>query len=482
MKDFTFIFMLYNLDGLGGFGLSKNDEMHKEVVSQLERLEIPEKANIVMVDHKPDKTKDILRPFKNSIINEVSKREGSLENNINPCFTLGVRNIGDGDSLAGIFLLVKEKFPAHKYVLFTYDHSNFIGHLTSRIVRDKFFKFISEVDKKIAVDDLKLNESYEKFREANTRFEVELIDYVENRVVLPDFRNPENYDMLTNAELSDAIHIAFVLNGPDEDKMKNRVEAVFFDTCYTGAIDNLYLYSKSSKHIVASEGEINYNSYNISRVIKSFCDGDPAKKVVSDLVKNFEADFKSMERLEGANDYKKTILRAFELSKNYRTEFKNLFNSLLLDMMADIDGISKIIKLKITSSGFWEDCYFIYNIKEPDPHKNQFFTHCIDFFSFFQDLEKATEGKTYKPKVTNLLSLVNNCISEKYTGKSVDKEYQGVSLFFNRDISTLDEKKKEQIGYIYSFFSNFQNDFAKDTFWPEFLQLYQKVNSEANKG
>jgi hypothetical protein len=471
MQDFTFIFMLYNLEDSYLDPASLAYQRYQEVYKQLEKCNIPEKVNIILIRHNPDRTTIIPKRFyKNTIISQM-RNEGKEVNTEDPLFNLGVRNLGAEDSLAGIFLLIKTHFPAHKYVLYINDHSNFIGHLTSKIAIEAL-KIITEgVDNKLTVDNTKLNDQYEGFKRDHPTAPNMLMSFIQ-KVITPDFTNPDNYDMLTNAELANAIYKAFSLNPISGEK--NLPEAIFFNTCYTGTIDNLYLYAGKVKYIVASEGETYYNSFHIPKIIERFVRFTDSKSAISNILTDFENDFKELN--PDQEEYQKMILTAFDITNNFKEKFREIFNSLLIDLIADKEVLNLIIT-RTKESVFLTDCWYIFNTEEPDESKNEFETQCVDFFKFFKILQARLIDQEYNKKITALLDFLNNDVMfpNPYIGTGIDKEcFEGLSIFFNQDVNKIDEKKKKQLAYNYSFFSDCRNDFAKEIYWSDFIQIFQK--------
>ena len=86
------------------------------------------------------------------------------------------------------------------------------------------------------------------------------------------------------------------------------------------------------------------------------------------------------------------------------------------------------------------------------------------------------------PFIDALAGMLRGVQLKVFRGDKVDAQYQGISLFLLLNANALGVKKKEQVAYNYSPFSDFQNEFARYTLWPEFLQLLNKFKqAELNK-
>ena len=474
MKDYTFIFMLYYLDPINSIGVTSELQRYNEMADLLLSMPLRDNNNYILIDTKNENAPGTNQPYRNTKIKLIENKGGGGNKISNTWANFGVRNIGNGDSLAGIFLLLKKNFPAKKYVLFTHNHSNFSGHLRSRIVVEaqikQFLKTYISANLNVNINSLMNTE--EGGRTAITNFILP---------ELPDFRNPEVYDMLTNAELSNAIRVAFVLNENNTEQQTNdednRIEALFVDSCYTAAIDNLYLYAESCKHIVASEGIINYNSFNISRILERIYEGNSMENVLKSTIYSFRDDFEELSHHAGHDDYKRTLITAFSLSYDFKSRFSNAFNALLLDLIADIDFIAEFVKSLRLTSKFWKDCFSIYYNREPRLKDDEKYTFCIDFFSFFQDIYKLTAHRPYSHKVKTVLDLVRSSIISNYYGDEIEKDqFSGLSCFvcFVKAQLFEEHNKKKEIEHSYSFYSLFQNEFAVKSFWPEFIQILNK--------
>ena len=465
--------MLYNLESLQEVDGQESENLRR-VYNQIINCDIPEEANFIIIEHVPDKTTATpQRFFRNTLIKQVRKsKEG--KNEVKELFNFGVRNIGDPDSLTGILLLIKTERPAVKYVMFAYNHSNFIGHLTTQeIVSRRYLEILVKSGTGITVNESILNEVYDNFKKANLGPDPHLLDFVKEKVVVREFNNPENYDMLTNAELANAIRKVFVLNPPPLGG--DGLEAFFFNTCYTGNLDNLYLYADYVKYIVASEGETHFNTFHIGNIVRNFCAKMPTANVINSMFDTFLDDFKKNN--PDTNDFERMILAAFDLTMPFREKLKNALNSLVFSFIADIETIAKIIN---ESTGFgnsnaplWKDCYRIFNTEQlKDASK---LTSCYDAFTVLTTIAAKTEGRDCHSKIVTLLELLTNVMFEKkFIGVGVNKSFTGVSVYLNTDVQTIPEQVKDEIALGYSFFSNFRNEFARQTYWPEFIQIYQK--------
>jgi hypothetical protein len=126
------------------------------------------------------------------------------------------------------------------------------------------------------------------------------------------------------------------------------------------------------------------------------------------------------------------------------------------------------------------DCFNLFNEDPPNVLRHQFPTNTYDFFLLFEFLE-ATAVKAKKPYsglIKDVQVYVEKCVlTGKFIGSEVDcSSFSGLSIYLNKRVNRLEEKRRAQIEYNYSFYSRFQNDFARLTLWPEFIQLYEKTS------
>lgn len=473
--------MLYNLEE-SAFGESQDTLRLNEIFSEIESVKIDSMdQNIIVVEHKPLRSNlPIQKDFSNTIVYEMDKDKFGLPYK-KPIFNFGIRNVGNGDSLVGIFLAIKERFRASKFVIFIYDHSNSIGHLSSSIVVDKIFNLInvSVQSSKIEVDTGKLNIRFKAsdITNNNNVNDKSVRQFI--RKVIPQFGD-SNHDMLTNAELADAMLKAFSLNPVDDRKEREKVEAIFFDTCYTAAIENLYLYSKCANYIVASEGEIHFNSFKIAKIIDEFSKEKDTEIVLNSILENFEEDFVQLHPTD--NTHKRMMVHAFNLKKFDADEFKKVFNKMLLNFFRDIEFITDaLLKKQSNPHELLLDCYSIYNEEPPDFLRQEFYTHTYDFFLLFKYLENEAKQaeRSYASEIRDVRSYVEAVVlKNNFIGSDINlSSFSGLSIYLNRRVNRLDEKRRAQIENSYSFYSRSKNDFARNTLWPEFIQLYEKTSA-----
>ena len=484
MSEFTFIFLLYNLEENSFGGLTRR--IVADLRDQILDTIIPTGVKFILVEHCLKESKPIARKYTNTHIQEILVDASTGKNHLadNPTYDLGARNIGDADSMAGILLLIKTRYPAKKYILFTYNHSNFFGGLYSNISNDPqiLIANIKTLNPTLATQILeytkKINFEFDYIGNYSPPLQNDFLEFIKKN----DFTRNPNVDMLTNAEFANAIFKAFSLNQLEGIETGN-IEAVFFNSCYTASLDSIYLYSGKVKYIIAAEGEIYNNSFNIKRIVNKFCAyPNNSKKVIFELMRDYKTDFNELNSsLDPDTQLEKMIVSAFEVSENFKKEFIVQFNRVLLKMIFNIENIyHKILDCFIQNK--WWDCYYSYNDTEPeDDHKvrNETLTYSIDFFCFFETLLTIQEIKNIKglkDDIENLLKIVENTFAgPTMVGTKMFKNaFKGLSIFFPARYEQLGEKKKTQISTSYSFYSSRRNEFAKETFWPEFLEVFQK--------
>jgi len=491
-KEFTFILMVYNINDLNS--LQDLEQLRAtEVLAQLSGIDTAG-FNLVTIENLPRFNDSHTGTFNNTEVFDITGPGGGSEIVRKRLFNMGKTNIGDTDSLAGLMMMIKLIYPAEKYVIFTFDHSNFIGHVLSNVVNKAVFsaesafaainiavkniknglpamKTISAINTPDETDDaIAAKEKFRKLsKQEQVRFAKDAYDII----------TVSKSDMLTNGELADALFKAFPLNPPPGEA--GRVEAVFFNTCYTGCVDNLYLYAKAVNYLVLSEGEVHYNSINIKKVIEYFREskGNTAAAVTR-CVTNFSKDFIAMNTDDEAlANLKGTILSAVNLSNNFQEKFRSYFNPLLRSLMSEMDTVYKVIS-DADGQALWLDCFYIHQGKLPEDlgkDPSETYTRCYDLFSFLDTLTNEPRLKRFHELHDNidlLRSFLNNIQLKVFPGENVDPQYRGLSIFLPVNATVLGNKKKAQVAFNYSPFSDFQNEFARHTLWPEFLQLLNK--------
>lgn len=477
MKNFAHIVMLYNLDD-SSFGESSEALRLAVVSKQLEKINSDIRLeNIILIEHRPLKAKSpIDKDFSNTIVWELIYKENGDFVNKKKVYNFGLRNVGDGDSLSCIFLAIKERFRAAKYVLYIYNHSNFVGHLTSRVLIRGSVQYrykYEEVAPQFVHDNIELTERIRKFDKFHEISEDTVQDYIDT--IVPQFGDANN-DMLTNAELADALDKAFRLN-PIAENEQQKVEAVFFNTCYTANLENLYLYAKCVRYIVASEGEIHFNSFDISKIIQRFRTGETTEEILNGILGEFRSNFRRLN--PDSIIYRRMMIHAFDLNRFDSKAFTRIFNDILLDFFKDITFITNsIISKQSNPHQFIPDCFRLFNKYSPKPLRNQYYTHTYDFFrlfEFFRDTY-AERNQGLADRIVQLLSFVKSCVLKTpFVGSEVNiKSFDGLSIYLNNSVNQMEEKRRDQIAYNYSFYSRFRHEFARLTLWPEFIQLYEK--------
>lgn len=494
MTEFTFIFMLYNLD-TNSFG-SMEGSNAKEVFEQIMGTEIPKGARFILVEHCLKSTGPVGKTYTNTLIHEVVYDADKSKNVLSemPSYNLGARNIGDADSIAGILLLIKTTFPANKYILFTYNHSNFFGALSNDIqvmsslvallkmsAKAKFLDYIKENKKA----EIKEWWGYEELKNNDAL----LVDKLLKEY---DFTKNANIDMLTNSEFANAIFKAFGLNRNENEC--GLIEAVFFNSCYTATLDNLYLYSGKVKYIMAAEGEIYVKSFDISRIVHAFAQNAEDTRVAMEIImKNFYSDFNKLNGKEITDEQcSKMVVGAFDLTNNLGHRLLDQLNKVVLALIHNKDIAIPLIKEKIERPE-WADCYWIYNDESPEERHKKYedtMTFSIDAIAFFESIcndERTAPLKDLRLWTLELLGTLKSAIvGNVFKGENIainmedmhKKGFQGISIFFPSFVEKVGEKKKAQLSNSYSFYSPYRNQFAKDSYWPIFLEVYEK---EKNK-
>ena len=489
MNDFTFILMVYNLSSTNSL-LSTEQIQVSNVLNQLTGIDTTG-ISFVTIENLPRASPDGSRNYNNTLVFNISG-DGINEPNRELLFKMGKVNVGDADGLAGILLMIKERCPANKYVILTFDHSNFIGHLLNNLGnrtgfrRSAAFTVLQAHEQNIlqgkpatGITEAILSgaQPEEIMRLKKSLDDLPRWDKMLYDKDTYDKSSVSKQDMLTNAELANALYKVFNLNArPGES---GRVEAIFFDTCYTSCIDNLYLYGNVVNYMVSSQGEMNYNSINIKKVIGYFLGNKHDTKAVINLFfKNFETDFKSVNTGAIAlNDLQRMVLAGVKLGDSFQENLRELFNPLVMSLINDIVPVYDTLS-SIGSQAALQDCFNIYEKKSPvdlneDPSET--YSFCVDLVNFFTLLKQEPALAHLVAPIDALLSFLNCNQFEVFTGLQVDPSFKGLAIFLPPDVNLLGEKKKEQVAYNYSPFSDFQNDFARQTPWPEFLQLFNKM-------